>query len=104
MWSATRSVFRVASAAAFLGLLLPVVLAHGDDGTVDMDMSMGDNVTAMGDEPATDVKYPPTYFAHAEHRGVLVAHIALMVLAWVVVLPLGKRSAGSRSLSDDVRR
>lgn len=104
MWSATRSVFRVASAAAFLGLLLPAVLAHGDDGAMDMDMSMGDNVIATGDEPATDVEYPPTYFSHAEHRGVLIAHIALMVLAWVVALPLGELLAGSRSLSDKLTR
>lgn len=81
----TRTAFRVASATVFLGLLLPAVLAHGDDETMDM----GEGVAMAADEPSLDVEYPPTYFAHPEHRGLLVAHIALMVLAWVVVLPLG---------------
>lgn len=94
MWSTSRSVFRVASAAAILGLLLPVVLAHGDDGAMGMDMDVDKNVSTTGDEPAADVDHLPTYFSHAEHRGVLIAHIALMVLAWVVALPLGESLAG----------
>lgn len=87
MRSITRSAFRVASATALLGLLLPVVLAHGEDDNMSMDM--GEGVAMAADEPSSDIEYPPTYFALAEHRGVLVAHIALMILAWVVVLPLG---------------
>lgn len=77
--------------------LVPAVLAHGGDGESHgmSDMSgMGDtggmahgNHTA--DVPKDDSEYPPTYFAHLEHVGVIYAHIALMVLAWVFFLPVG---------------
>lgn len=78
-------IFRVASAATFLGILLPVVLAHGHDEA--MDMGEGD---AMGaDQLNAEPEYKPTYFAHPEHRALLLAHIATMVVAWVVELPLG---------------
>jgi hypothetical protein len=63
---------------------LPAVLAHGID-NMDMDMSGGPEEA----QPKSD-SYPPTYFAHPEHRGVIHAHIGLMVFAWVVVLPVGK--------------
>lgn len=86
MWSLTRSAFRVVSAAAFLGLLLPAVLAHGDDAAMDM----GDGVPMAADEPLPDSEYPPSYFSHLGHRGHLVTHIVLMVLAWVFILPLGE--------------
>ncbi|KAJ9134727.1 Integral membrane protein [Pleurostoma richardsiae] len=33
-------------------------------------------------------EYPPTYFAHPEHRGVIYTHITLMTLAWVLMLPV----------------
>lgn len=100
MRSTTRSAFRVAAATAFLGLLLPVVLAHGDDDTMDM----GEAVGLAADEPNPDVEYPPTYFAHPEHRGVLVAHIVLMVLAWVVVLPIGMAPDELEDIQISLRR
>lgn len=41
--------------------------------------------------PAEDpADYPPTYFAHPDHVAVIYSHIALMVIAWVFVLPIGK--------------
>ncbi len=35
-------------------------------------------------------EYPSTYFAHTKHVGTIYAHITLMVLAWVFVLPIGR--------------
>ncbi|KAK0610446.1 hypothetical protein B0T17DRAFT_511946 [Bombardia bombarda] len=66
------------ASAAVLGLI-PGALAHGDD----MDMNMGE-----ADKPKPEDQYPPTYFALAEHGGLIYGHIALMVLAWVFVLPV----------------
>ena len=61
--------------------LLPVVLAHGGG---------KEHVEVHTDEPKDNSEYPPTYFAHPDHVGVIYAHIALMTLAWVFVLPVGK--------------
>lgn len=75
---------------------LPCVLAHGDDHEGGMDMDMG--MSMAGSEANADA--PPeigpepegmsTYFAFPEHKTVIYAHIALMMLGWVFVLPLGK--------------
>jgi hypothetical protein len=73
-----------AATLAFLALL-PVSLAHGgDEGGMDMG--------AQESKPDPN-SYPPTYFALPDHAGVLYAHIVLMMLAWVVVLPVGKSSS-----------
>lgn len=85
---ATISALRVASAAALLGLLVPTVLGHGDDEAMDMDMGSGRTFSGNASQP--EPEFVPSYFAHPEHRGVLLGHIGLMVLAWVFVLPLGK--------------
>lgn len=34
--------------------------------------------------------YPPTYFALADHSGLIYAHIGTMVITWVFVLPVGE--------------
>ena len=81
MFSA-RTISRASS--ALLVALLPIVVAHGG-GHESMDMGHGGNAT---DSPKED--YPDTYFAHTEHTGVIYTHIALMVLAWVFVLPVGE--------------
>ncbi|RSL81972.1 hypothetical protein BHE90_007332 [Fusarium euwallaceae] len=72
------------SACAVLFALLPVVLAHGDEGhdMGDMDMSHA------SEKPKEASEYPDTYFSHPDHVGVIYAHIGLMVLSWVFVLPV----------------
>jgi hypothetical protein len=73
--------------AAALLILVPFVLAHGDDGDMDMGMEMSQgNEVSQPDE----VDYPPTYFTHPEHRGTIYAHIALMAVGWVFILPVGE--------------
>ncbi|KAK2610336.1 hypothetical protein N8I77_003779 [Diaporthe amygdali] len=97
MRSATTPALHLIATAAVLGALLPAVLAHGDEG-MDMDGAM-DGAMDMGaqqpDSGASD--YPPNYFSHPEYRGTLVAHIALMVLGWVFVLPLATMFSLARS-------
>ncbi|KAK7909165.1 hypothetical protein PG985_015043 [Apiospora marii] len=73
--------------AAILGAL-PAVLAHGDD--------EGEGMAAPQEDQKLD-SYPPTYFSHPEHRGVMYAHIVLMVLGWVFVLPIAVMFSIARS-------
>ena len=82
----------IAIAALSLGLAVPV-LAHGDDGEMDMDTKSS---PATGINPATKTftgfngeETPLSYFNHGQHTGTLFAHIVLAVLAWCVVLPVG---------------
>lgn len=98
MRSITISALRVASAIAVLGFLVPTVLGHGDDNeAIDMDMGtdmdMSSGMSSGGNASQPEADFPPSYFAHPEHRGILLGHIGLMVLAWVFMLPLGKYSS-----------
>lgn len=71
---------RYATSTLVLGLL-PIAIAHGEHG-------------GHGEIPPDELKvsseYPPTYFAHSDHVGVICTHIALMTLAWVFILPVGE--------------
>ncbi|KAJ0165461.1 putative membrane protein C3B8.06 [Colletotrichum tanaceti] len=79
--------------------IVPLALAHSaqEDGAnvmnMDMDMSHGADEP---NKPDTD-NYPPTYFALADHAGVMYAHIGVMVLAWVFVLPVAVMLSIARS-------
>jgi hypothetical protein len=77
---------RPLAGALLLGLLLPLVGAHGDDDGMKMDMSMSTPARPVVNETV----YDPNYFFHPEHRGLMYGHIALMTLAWVFVLPVGE--------------
>ncbi|ORY60726.1 uncharacterized protein BCR38DRAFT_348666 [Pseudomassariella vexata] len=92
MRSTTRTVLTALAAVAVVGTL-PTVLAHGDDGGMDMDMDI-----SAGDEAKPDPdSYPQTYFSYAAHAGVMYAHIILMVISWVLVLPIGLMFSIARS-------
>lgn len=92
MGPTARSAFYFLAGIAVLGLV-PAALAHGDEhGDMDMDMDMG-----APSEPKPDSEYPPTYFAHPEHTGAIMTHIALMVLGWVFVLPVAVMLSIARS-------
>jgi hypothetical protein len=59
------------------------VMAHGGEESMDMGMAK--------EPPKPDFdSYPPTYFALADHAGLIYAHIAVMVISWVFLLPIGK--------------
>jgi hypothetical protein len=76
------------TSVAVLGLV-PAARGHGDD----MDMGIGVDTAALNmtaEEPWQEQYYPPTYFANEDQKAAIYAHIALMVVAWVFVLPTGK--------------
>jgi Domain of unknown function (DUF2427) len=82
--------------AAWLLVSLPNALSHGDDHgsaamnvTTDMNMSMNMSGSGISGNMTSGVSGLPSYFAYEKQRGVIVAHIALMVLAWAFVLPIG---------------
>lgn len=84
MKAQATSIARAAAAAALLGLV-PAALAGGGHGHGHGGMEMTD-----ADKPLPEDQYPPTYFAHPDHKVAAYGHISLMVLAWVFVLPAGK--------------
>ena len=75
--------------------LVPLALAHGHDGHdgMSMDMAMSsshttDNTTAS--PPMTSPTEPPlpSYFSHPEYSGLILAHIVLMTIGWLFILPI----------------
>ncbi|KAI1760919.1 hypothetical protein GGR53DRAFT_57784 [Hypoxylon sp. FL1150] len=94
MRSTTQSALKLLTLVAAAGAL-PAVFAHGsDEGAMDMDADMD-----MGQEgPNRDAdSYPSTYFSHPEHVVEIYAHIALMVISWVIMLPLAVMFSIARS-------
>jgi hypothetical protein len=81
----TRQARPLAAAALLLSLAaLPLVAAHGADDNA-MDMSAHD-----APKPQTHDGRLPSYWSLSEHASLMYWHIALEILAWVVVLPVGK--------------
>jgi hypothetical protein len=64
---------------ALLGLL-SVVVAHGHDEKI--------SVAVEATSPTSDAA-PESYFQYGEHSTWIFAHILIMTLAWVFVLPVG---------------
>jgi hypothetical protein len=69
----------------------------------DMGMDMGMDDMDMGHDhhphpPADDTPIPPeqmSYWLWPEHRGLLYAHISLMIVSWGFVLPVGTSTLSS---------
>jgi hypothetical protein len=82
-----RGTLTIASAALLLQLL-SLVAAHGDEHHGEaMDMSAHDTPAP---QPQGDA--PQSYWSLTEYATLMYWHIALEILAWVVVLPVGKLS------------
>lgn len=86
---------RAAFAAAFLLASLATALPHGDDEAMNMDMDMEMSMAstapmATATAAKTHSDAAMSYFAYSKHSGTIIAHIALMVLGWCLVLPAGK--------------
>lgn len=67
------------------------------DMDMDMNTEMGSEAStttaqAMAAATATQVAGPMSYFAYGKHSSTIVAHIALMAIAWCLILPAGTRS------------
>jgi hypothetical protein len=86
------SLLPVLASVAILGLI-PVALADGD-GDHGHNHGEGGGMGGMemtdADKPLPEDQYPPTYFAHPDHKAAIYGHIALMVVGWVFALPAGK--------------
>jgi hypothetical protein len=83
--------FSALAGAVLLGLV-SVAVAHGHD--EDMNMDIGDSSFARptilsATSTATSVPVPEAYWNYGEHRSLLAAHITLMTIAWIFVLPIG---------------
>lgn len=75
--------------AVLLLVALPLVVAHGHGSeTVGGGMEMADT-------PQPQVQNndgPGSYWSLSEHTGLIYMHIALEMIAWFVVLPVGMSS------------
>lgn len=97
MWRRTAL---AAFTAAFLLASLTYAIPDGDHHSMNHDMNMDgmDSSMQMGhgeDAQATAAvnpaeAWPMSYFSYGEHSGTIIAHVALMILAWCFVLPIGK--------------
>jgi hypothetical protein len=85
----TLRTFTNFASVVLLGLLLPIAVAHGhgDDMSMDMEVSPPRPTIVASAHAAVDA--PESYFQHGS-SGLMVAHIALMTLGWVFVLPIGR--------------
>lgn len=93
MRSTAQFALKALALVAIVGAI-PTILAHGhgDEGAtdMDMDMNMDMDMDMSKEDPKPDPEsYPPTYFSHPEHVVEIYTHIALMVVGWVIMLPLG---------------
>lgn len=85
----TRARVLTLATAALLLEVLPLVAAHGDehnDGPMDMGMDMHDAPRP----PVEDSGAPRSYWSLSEHATLMYWHIGLEILAWVVILPVGR--------------
>ena len=78
------------AAAALLLQLLPLVAAHGDEHHGET-MNMGAH-----DAPAPQLQSngQQSYWSLSEYAALMYWHIALEILAWVIILPVGKQLRG----------
>ncbi|KAI0906944.1 hypothetical protein F4823DRAFT_48493 [Ustulina deusta] len=92
-------VLRLLALLAIAGAL-PAVFAHGG-GEDAMSMDNNEDMSGHGmggEDPKPDPdSYPPTYFAHPEHVATVYAHIGIMIVGWVFVLPTAVMLSIARS-------
>ena len=82
---------RAASLLVGLSLLevLPIVLAHGHNEHASEKTGLAID-TAAAASPSAAVAGPESYFAHKEMSSWMLGHIALMIIAWIFILPVGE--------------
>ena len=82
----------LATTAVVLLGSLPLVAGHDDEGT---DIDMSSTIVASSTVELDDG--PPNYFRYAHHGGWMYAHVALMILAWAVLMPMALMLSVARS-------
>jgi hypothetical protein len=83
----SRRALALTTAALLLGFL-PHALAHGDDNGAAMAMTAHEATAPAPQLPQDGL--PKSYWSLPEYATLMYWHIALEVLAWVVILPVGK--------------
>ena len=76
--------------AAVLFQLAAQTLAHSDDEHSEGGMSGMDTAKAPSGDGLPDYYAMPSYAGLGMHGNMMLAHIVLMVLAWFLILPIGK--------------
>lgn len=84
-----------ALACVVLFTLARAALAHGHDD--EITTSMGEPVLAQPSAIPSSSAKPDTYFRYGERSALILAHIALMTIGWVFVLPISVMFSISRS-------
>ncbi|KAL9071046.1 MAG: hypothetical protein Q9157_005600 [Trypethelium eluteriae] len=100
----TGRAFLIFAASALLELL-PLVVAHGDDSHGPDGKAFVHNESPSRPTIADGIKEasvePQSYFALSDHASQMYTHIFLMVLAWVVILPVGRYRVKARDNEKD---
>lgn len=81
----------ICAGALLLGFISSVV-AHGSEHE-DMNMDMGGipiSRPTIATATNSTMAGPASYFQLKEHTGLMFAHILLMTIGWVFVLPIGE--------------
>ena len=82
------------AALLFLGAV-PLALAHGDESNESGMGGMGAKMAHLTSASSVAALNSSTveqqsYFTYQRHGGLMLAHIALMIVAWFFVLPIGE--------------
>lgn len=72
------------TAVALLGLS-PTAVAHSHYEDATINMSQPNLTLTSSNVSATDI-----YFRNAEYSTLMMAHIVLMTIGWVFILPIGR--------------
>jgi hypothetical protein len=87
--------------AAVLLHLTTLAAAHGHDSSIDIDIARP-NITGPAHSSfiADDVWNTASYVDLGERSASMLAHVILMILAWLFVLPIGKSSTSTYFRAD----
>jgi len=78
----------MAAPAALLLCALPLVAAHDDEPMDNMNMGKSSTSTSAATSTPQATGMASNYFTYPEHTGLIYAHIAFMVIAWLFILPI----------------
>ncbi|GAB7337352.1 hypothetical protein MBLNU457_g2702t3 [Dothideomycetes sp. NU457] len=96
-----RNFISPAASAALLCVVaaaLPLVAAHGhDEPAMPMTMNTSAEHIAPKDKPYPDDWSIGSYYEHPGYSGWMLAHIVLMIVAWMIVLPVAVMISAARS-------
>ena len=76
------------ASSRFIYALATLSMALGVSGHGDHEMASHSGGSHAAQE--TPKSYPETYFTLDAHQLAIQAHIGLMIIAWVIILPIGK--------------